>query len=81
MDEKCVKIKVDGGTYFFKLNAILHQKNISKNQLVKDTNTDFKVVKRLARGEVIRIDIYVLSRLCNYLNCSVEDIIEYRKEQ
>ena len=44
---------------------------------MRDTNTDFKVLKRLINGDSARIDIGVLARLCNYLNCSVSDIVEY----
>ena len=44
---------------------------------MRDTNTDFKVLKRLINGDSARIDIGVLARLCNYLNCSISDIVEY----
>ena len=44
---------------------------------MRDTNTDFKVLKRMMTGELIRFDIYVMARLCDYLNCTITDIIEY----
>ena len=44
---------------------------------MKDTNTDFKVIKRMMTGELLRFDIIVLARFCDYLNCSITDIIEY----
>jgi DNA-binding Xre family transcriptional regulator len=44
---------------------------------MKDTETDFKVVKRIMTGELVRFDIIVLARFCDYLNCSLTDIIEY----
>ena len=31
-------------------------------------------------GELIRFDIFVIARLCNYFNCEIEDIIEYRRK-
>lgn len=74
------KIKVENGYYIFKLENILKNKNISMNKLTKDTNTDFKVLKRIETGDLVRIDIFVLARLCNYLNCSMNDIIEYIPE-
>ena len=46
---------------------------------MKDTNTDFKVIKRLINGEIVRIDITVLARLCDYLDCEITDIVEYVK--
>lgn len=73
-----VKIEVENGYYLFKLGKVMHEKNISINKLITDTNTDFKVVKRLMSGELVRIDIFVIARLCDYLNCSLNDLIEYK---
>lgn len=72
-----VKVDVEHGYYLFKLGKIMHDKNISINKLATDTNTDFKVVKRIMTGELVRMDIFVLDRLCNYLECSLNDLIEY----
>lgn len=71
------RINIEDGYYLFKLDDILKSKNISINKLMKNTNTDFKVIKRLMSGELVRFDIIVLARLCNYLDCSITDIIEY----
>ncbi len=72
-----VKVKIENGYYLFKLGDILNKEEISINKLIRDTNTDFKVLKRLISGELVRIDIFVLARLCDYFNCSINDIIEY----
>lgn len=74
------KIKIENGYYIFQLGKILKEKNISINKLMRDTNTDFKVIKRIMDGDIVRIDIYVLARLCNYLNCEITDIINYNKQ-
>ena len=63
MEKKHVKIKVDGGTYIFKLEQLLADKGLTKSKLINDTGTD----------------IYVLARLCNYLNCNVSDIVEFKR--
>lgn len=76
--EKSIKLKIENGYYEFKLGKILSDKNISINKLMRDTDTDFKVIKRLMTGQLVKIDIFVLARLCNYLNCSIQDIIEYK---
>lgn len=73
-----VKLSIENGYYLFKLANILHNKNISINKLMRDTNTDFKVIKRLMTGELVKIDIFVLARLCDYLDCSIDDIVEYK---
>ena len=72
-----VKVKIENGEYHFKLDDILKDKNISINKLMRETNTDFKVLKRILTGELVRFDIFVVVRLCNYLECEIKDIIEY----
>lgn len=76
---KIYKIKLENGYYLFKLEQVLESKHISKNKLMQDTNTDFKVIKRLSTGECVRMDIFILARLCDYLNCEISDIVEYIK--
>ena len=72
-----VLLKIEKGEYLFKLEDILKQRKISINKLMRDTNTDFKVLKRMMTGELVRFDTFVLARLCDYLNCTITDIIEY----
>ena len=74
-----VKVKVENGYFLFKLRNLLHQKNVSIHKRMRDTDTDYKVIRRLMNGESTKIDIYIISRFCNYLNCEVNDIIEYVK--
>ncbi|MBQ7031018.1 MAG: helix-turn-helix transcriptional regulator [Bacilli bacterium] len=72
------KINIESGYYLFKLEKLLNNKNISINKLMRDTNTDFKVIKRLMTGDLVRIDIIVLARICDYLDCNITDIVEYK---
>jgi len=74
------KVKIDKGYYLFKLEKLLDDKGISINKLMKETETDFKVIKRLMTGDLIRIDIIVLARICNYLECKITDILDYVRE-
>lgn len=77
---KVYKVKLENGYYLFKLEQVLEEKQISKNKLIRDTNTDFKVLKRLGTGDCVRMDILVLARLCDYLECNISDIVEYIRE-
>lgn len=78
---KIYKIKLENGYYLFKLEQVLDDKKLSKNKVIRDTNTDFKVLKRLGTGEVVRMDITVLARLCDYLDCSLSDLVKYVSEK
>ena len=72
-----IKLKIENGYYLFKLEDLIIQNNLSLNKIIRDTNTDFKVLKRIMSGKLVRVDIYVIARLCDYFNCSMKDIIEY----
>jgi len=74
---KIKKLSIEKGYYLFKLEQVLNDRDISINKLMRDTNTDFKVIKRLMSGSMVRIDIIVLARLCDYLKCDIADLIEY----
>ena len=60
-------------------NIYLNCDNISKNKIMRETETDFKVIQRIAKGTITRIDIYVLARICDYLDCNISDILEYER--
>ena len=44
---------------------------------MRDTNTDFKVLQRLMKGDLTRIDVTIISRLCDYLDVKENEIYEY----
>lgn len=74
-----VQKKVENGYYLFKLDDILKEKNISINKLMRDTDTDFKVIKRIMSGSLVKLDMFVMTRLCDYLDCSLIDLVEYKR--
>ena len=44
---------------------------------MRETNTDYKVIKRIKTGDLSKMDITVLARLCDFLDCKLYDIVEY----
>lgn len=72
-----VKIDVENGYYLFKLDDLLTEKNVSKNKVMRDTNTDYKVLERIIKGELVKIDVTVFARLCDYFDCQLNNIVEY----
>ena len=75
--EKIYKVDYEEGYYLFKLNSILDEKQVSKNSVIEKKNIDFNSIQRLIKGELSRIDLGVIAKLCNELNCHIEDIVEY----
>ena len=79
MNKDGIEVKIGYSAFYFKLGNLLDKKKISKNKLSQDTETDYKVVTRYISGDLTRLDINILERLCNYLDCDISDIIELRK--
>ena len=72
-----VKVKTENGCFLFKLGKVLDEKGISNNKIMRDTNTKHDTLMGYIQGTLKRIDIDVLDRFCNYLNCNLNDIVEY----
>ena len=79
MNKDGIEVRIGKSAFYFKLGNILDEKNISKNKLSQDTETDYKVITRYINGDLTRLDINILERLCNYLDCDISDIIELKK--
>ncbi|HIT37139.1 MAG TPA: helix-turn-helix transcriptional regulator [Candidatus Onthousia faecipullorum] len=79
MNKDGIEVRIGKSAFYFKLGNILDEKNISKNKLSQDTETDYKVITRYINGDLTRLDINILERLCNYLDCNISDIVELKK--
>lgn len=79
MNKDGIEVRIGNSAFYFKLGNTLKEKNISKNKLCQDTGTDYKVVTRYLNGEIERLDLIVLERICNYLDCELEDIVQLKK--
>ena len=64
----------------FKLKKIMDEKKMSKNHLCKLTGLRFETVQGYYKGNISRVDLYVLSLLCKTLDCRIEDLIEYQED-
>lgn len=61
-----------------RLWAMMKVRGISQYKLIKDFNISSGQLDRLRKNE--NISTYTLNRLCEILDCRLEDIAEYRKE-
>lgn len=61
------------------LKEVMESRNITRNHLCKITDTRYEVINRWYSGNVEKLDLDVLARICYVLECSPEDIIKYNK--
>jgi len=73
---------MDYGKLTLKVETIMKEQGISKNQLCKDLDIPRTNFNRYCRGEFLRLDTGMICKLCYYLNISnVGDLIEYQRPQ
>lgn len=63
---------------FNKLWVTMKQKGISQYKLIKEYGISTGQLDRLRKND--NVSSYTLNQLCKILNCKLEDIAEYHKE-
>lgn len=61
-----------------KLWKLLIDKKINKTQLIKMAEISTNSMAKLGKNETVQVETLV--KICNVLNCNVEDIVEFIKE-
>lgn len=64
---------------YCKLWETMKVRGISQYKLIQDYNVSSGQLDRLRKNE--HVSTYTLNRLCQILNCRLEDIVEYRDEE
>ena len=64
----------------FNIEELLHKKNKSKYWLCQQMNITTRNLNRVIKGETNSISFKYLEDFCKYLNCSVDDLINIKKE-
>jgi DNA-binding Xre family transcriptional regulator len=63
-----------------KLNDLLKEMNYPKWRLARLSGVDYRTILKYCKGEVKNIKLDNLLNLCKTLDCTVGDIIEYKKD-
>ena len=61
------------------LKELLDEKNMKRNTLAELVGTRFEVINKWYKGNVEKLDLDVLARVCYVLGCEPADIIKYDK--
>lgn len=59
------------------LDKTLEKMNISRYELAKRTGIQYQIIDNYFKNKVKRYDGYVLDRICEALNCKIDDILKY----
>ena len=63
---------------FYKLEYLLRKKKIKKYQISKDTGISSRTLSNMYSNK--SVTTYTLDKLCKYLHCRPDDIMEYEVE-
>ena len=71
----------DFGTVTMRIEEVLKEKGISKNQICKDLDLPRGNFNRYCRNNFQRIDAALLCKLCWYLEVDLNDLLVYQRPQ
>ena len=77
MKERAVLVRANYGHVELRLKEVMDERGISRNQLAKLIDARFEVVGKWYKGEVEKMDLDILARICYALDCTTEDLIRY----
>ena len=61
------------------LDNVLNRLGVSRYELAKRTGIQYQIIDNYYKNRVKRYDSFVLERICDALDCTISDIIEYSK--
>lgn len=71
----------DFGTVTLRIEEILNEKGISKNQICKDLDLPRGNFNRYCRNDFQRIDAALLCKLCWYLDVEMSELLVYHRPE
>ncbi|MBQ3565742.1 MAG: helix-turn-helix transcriptional regulator [Oscillospiraceae bacterium] len=62
------------------LDEYLEKNGITRYQLSQITEIKYQTIDNYYKNRVVRYDSFILSKICEALNCRIEDIVAYIKD-
>lgn len=69
------------GTIILHIDDILKKSELSKNRVCQRAEIQHSQLNKMINNQTLRIDLDVLTRLCDTLDCDISDILEYKKPE
>lgn len=64
-----------------KLEAFLKEKGVSKNFICDACKLQRTQLNNYCKNKITRVDLTIMAKLCEALNCQIGDLLEYQKEE
>jgi len=61
------------------IETVLKEKGISKTQLCYDCRLQRTQLNNYCKNKISRIDLNILAKICEYLDCEIDDILILEK--
>jgi putative transcriptional regulator len=68
------------GKIVFSFGKVMNEKTINRNQLANRAGIRFEVADRFYNGNIERLDIDVLARVCFVLDCNIADVMNFSQK-
>ncbi len=62
------------------IDKLLSEKEITRYQLAKLTKIKYQTIDNYYKNKVVRYDSFILSKICEVLECEIGDILTYIKD-
>ena len=63
------------------LDACLARHKTTRYRLAKDTGITYQIIDKYYKNKVERYDRYVLDRICAALDCDINEILVYERDE
>lgn len=68
---------LDVGQVVLRLDELLEKRHLTKSRFAREARLQYRQVQAYSEGDMQKVDLVVLAKICHTLNCSVSDVLEY----